>query len=267
MNEPDILKIIGAHKQIEIAKGKKNYPIDRLEQSARALPKTRGFAQALDRKIKHAPAIIAELKKASPSRGQIRDDFDPAALAQACEQGDAICLSVLIDERFFQGKEDYLTQARDACTLPVLCKDFFYDPWQVVRARALGADCILLIMRALDDAQAAELSATAQQWNMDVLPEIHDEKDLERALELNTKLIGINNRDLKKFTTDLAITRRLAPLVPQERLVICESGIAAREDIDLMLDISVRAFLVGESLMNKTDIPNALKKLMGVKNE
>ncbi len=260
MNEPDILKIIGAHKQTEIAQGKIDQPLDRLEQEARQAPQTRGFAQAL--REKPAPAIIAELKKASPSRGLIRKDFAPAMLARQCEQGSAACLSVLIDEHFFQGYADDLMQARQACALPVLCKDFFYDPWQVVRARALGADCILLIMRALDDSQAQELAAAARQWGMDVLVETHDEQDLERALKLDTKLIGINNRDLKKFTTDLAITKRLAPLVPKDRVMICESGIATRQDVELMLDLSVRAFLIGESLMRQENITKALQKLI-----
>ncbi len=262
MNEADILTTIARHKHQEIAQGKKNQPLLRLEQAARAAPPLRPFAETLRKKSANDVAIIAELKKASPSRGLIRESFDPAALARASEQGGAACLSVLTDERFFQGQGDYLTQARKACGLPVLCKDFFYDVWQMALARALGADCILLIMRALDDGQAAELAAAAQGWGMDVLPEVHDERDLERALMLDTKLIGINNRDLKRFTTDLAITKRLAPLVPADRLVICESGIATRADIERMLDINVSAFLIGETLMREKNITKKLQELI-----
>ena len=255
----DILAAITEHKLAEIAAAKKTEPLFALEAKAQAAPRPRDFAAALKAK---PVAIIAELKKASPSKGLIRQDFDPEQLAKACELGGAACLSVLTDRRFFQGANGYLQQARAAAALPVLRKDFFYDVWQVAEARALGADCILLIMAALSDSQAAELAAAAADWGMAVIAEAHDEAEIARALRLDAALIGINNRDLRSFTTDLAATERLARRVPADRTIICESGITSRNDIARMRQRNIDNFLIGEILMRQDDVQQALENLL-----
>lgn len=256
----NILKEIGEHKLKEIAAGKKKQTLSQLETLANTSDSaTCSFVKALEAK---PLGIIAELKKASPSKGLIRQDFDPKTLALTCEAGGAACLSVLTDEKFFQGSIADLQQAKAACALPIIQKDFFYDVWQVVRARVLGADAILLIMAALDPTQAQELAAAAKEWGLDILPEVHNEKELAQALDLDTKLIGINNRDLTSFTTDLKVSQRLAPLVPADKLIVCESGIHTRADIEAMGKINITAFLIGESLMKQKDVKLALEKLL-----
>lgn len=255
----DLLAAITEHKLQEIAQGKKALPLAELEQQAKQAQPPRDFIGALRAK---PIAIIAELKKASPSKGLIRQDFDPEQLAKACERGGAACLSVLTDQRFFQGADGYLQQARAASSLPVLRKDFFYDVWQIAEARALGADCILLIMAVISDAQAAELTAAAKQWGMAVLPEAHDEEEIARALRLGTELIGINNRDLRSFETNLAATERLAKHVPPDHITICESGIASRADIERMRQCSINHFLIGEMLMRQKNVQKALESLL-----
>jgi indole-3-glycerol phosphate synthase len=255
----NVLKTIGEHKLNEIAAGKERQSLASLESLAKEAELPRGFAAALEKKPIN---IIAEIKKASPSKGLIRENFEPKALATACEAGGAACLSVLTDEKFFQGSAAYLQQAKENSSLPIIQKDFFYDVWQVVRARALGADAILLIMAALSLAQAQTLASAAKEWGLDILPEVHSEKELEQALTLDSKLIGINNRDLKTFTTALDVSERLAPLVPSDKIIICESGIHTKADIKQMQKININAFLIGESLMKQTDVKAALEKLL-----
>ncbi|WP_371180539.1 indole-3-glycerol phosphate synthase TrpC [Xanthomonas sacchari] len=258
----DILRTILARKADEIAERSARVPLTELVARAEAMPPTRGFARALQAAIANGdPAVIAEVKKASPSKGVIRPDFHPADIAVSYEFGGAACLSVLTDEDFFQGHDRYLQQARDACTLPVLRKDFTIDPYQVYEARTLGADCILLIVAALDDLQLAELSSLALQLGMDVLVEVHDIDELERALQVPAPLIGINNRNLRTFEVSLQTTLSMQNAVPRDRLLVTESGILGPDDVALMRGAGVHAFLVGEAFMRAEEPGEALRQL------
>ncbi|CBA14827.1 indole-3-glycerol phosphate synthase TrpC [Xanthomonas albilineans] len=258
----DILRTILARKTEEIVERSARVPLAELAARAEAMPSTRGFARALQAAIANGdPAVIAEVKKASPSKGVIRPDFHPADIAVSYQFGGAACLSVLTDEDFFQGHDRYLQQAREACTLPVLRKDFTIDPYQVYEARALGADCILLIVAALDDLQLAELSSLALQLGMDVLVEVHDIDELERALQVPAPLIGINNRNLRTFEVSLQTTLSMKDAVPRDRLLVTESGILGAADVATMRAAGVHAFLVGEAFMRAEEPGEALRQL------
>jgi indole-3-glycerol phosphate synthase len=258
----DKLAEICAIKREEVQARKALATLDDLDRSAASATPPRDFRAALQAKAASGFGLIAEIKKASPSKGLIRADFRPAEHAVAYERGGAACLSVLTDEPYFQGHEDYLMDARAACTLPVLRKDFMVDPWQVAEARAIGADAILIIVAALDDALMAELEAAAIERGMDVLVEVHDEREMERAGRLQSRLIGVNNRDLKTFRTDLVTTERLAPLAPEGTLLVGESGINTHADCLRLAEAGVRCLLVGESLMRQPDIEAATRQLL-----
>jgi indole-3-glycerol phosphate synthase len=260
----DILADIRKYKQQEINEARARRPLQATEEAARAAPAVRGFADALRGKIALGQfAVIGEIKRASPSRGVIREDFDAVALARAYESGGAACLSVLTDAPSFGGTPEHLTAARAATRLPVLRKDFMLDRYQVPEARALGADCILIIMAAVDDVTAGTLCAYAKVWGMDAIAEVHDATELDRALKLDCRLIGINNRDLKTFLTNLETTESLATRVPRDRIVIAESGIAGPSDIERLGRIGVKAFLIGESLLRQPDVAAATRALIG----
>ncbi len=264
MNEiPDALARICASTREETARRKRATPMAALERLAAAAAPTRGFARALaEADASGRIALIAEIKKASPSAGLIRQDFDPVSLARAYAEGGATCLSVLTDGPFFQGKAEHLAAARSAVSLPVLRKDFILDPWQVAESRVMGADCILLIMACLADGEAADLESAARAIGLDVLVEVHDERELDRALALTTPLLGINNRNLRTLQTSLETFERLAPRVPGERFLVAESGIAAPADVARMRAAGARALLVGESLMRQSDVAAATRALL-----
>jgi indole-3-glycerol phosphate synthase len=261
----DILTAIIAYKKEEVAAARSITSLSALSRRAQAASRPRSFHDALSRSARMGGvALIAEIKKASPSKGLIRKDFDPAALARAYARGGAACLSVLTDGPSFLGTDEDLTTARDACALPCLRKEFMVDPWQVTQSRALGADAILLILATTDDALAGELRAEAARLEMDVLFEVHDEAQVDRALGLGARLIGINNRDLASFVTDLSVTERLAPRIPSDVMIVAESGIASGSDVRRVGRAGARAMLVGESLMRSDDVEAATKALLNI---
>lgn len=262
MSLPTVLEKIVARKVEEVAERRARAPLSEVEALARAADAPRGFARALQvQAARKQAAVIAEVKKASPSKGVLREHFVPAEIARSYEEGGATCLSVLTDVDFFQGGDAYLQEARAACQLPVIRKDFLIDPYQVVEARALGADCVLLIAACLEDGQMRELAATAKDMGLDVLVEVHDGAELERALQLETPLLGINNRNLHTFDVSLETTLDLLPRVPRDRLVVTESGILTRADVELMEISGVYAFLVGEAFMRAENPGAELRRL------
>ena len=264
LNEtPDVLQKILARKQVEISERLAQSSLEELREKVADYPATRGFTHALQTKVKQQQtAVIAEIKKASPSKGLIRPDFDPISIAKSYEAGGATCLSVLTDHDFFQGSENYLKEARQACQLPVLRKDFMIDPYQIYEARAIGADCVLLIVSALSKASLHKLYELSLSLGLDVLIEVHDDKELKTALALEPAIIGINNRNLRTFETSLETTIELNHKVPEKTLVITESGIHTHADIQLMRDNNIHAFLIGEAFMRAKDPGQQLQKLL-----
>ena len=258
----DVLAEINAHKKTEIADLRARISQNDLEALAKEASAPRGFTNALRQASATGYGLIAELKKASPSKGLIRPDFEPVSLAQAYEAGGATCLSILTDQKYFQGHNDYLVNARAAVSLPVLRKDFMIDPLQIIEARALGADCILLIMASLSDKQALELEAVAHEWGMDVLIEVHDESELDRACALSSPLMGINNRNLKTMEISLKVGAAMLPRLPKDRIAIAESGLFTADDLAYMASHNARCFLIGESLMRQDDVAAATQAIL-----
>ncbi len=257
----DILRKIIATKEEEVAAGMASTGTDEMATMAADMPPVRAFVQRIRTVMSAGPAVIAEIKKASPSAGIIRENFQPDQIAVSYESAGAACLSVLTDTEYFKGANEYLQQARNACSLPALRKDFLVDPWQVYESRVLGADCILLLVAALERAQLMDLDGLAREIGLDVLVEVHNEDELDDALATGASLIGVNNRDLHTFTTDLSVSERLRPMIPQDRTMVTESGIHSQEDVARMGRCGIHAFLVGEAFMRREDPGGALRSL------